>query len=193
MMKFKAFVFGLGLLALGVGQASAQTFNLGLEGGANFSNFIGSDASNITTGNALAAKLGFVGGGFLCLNFGNTFAVRPEILYEQKGAAISGTSTTDEVDYVEIPVLLKFSLGSPGFNPAILLGPSVSFNTASNFVNNGGNAISSSDVGAIGGLEIDIDQFLISGRYELGLENVEKGVDFQNGTITLLIGYSFMK
>lgn len=191
-MKIKNLFLGLALLALAAGQASAQTFNLGLEAGANFSNFIGSDVSQLGN-NANNSKLGLVGGGFLCLNFGTSFGIRPEILYEQKGAAISGTSTTTELDYVEVPVLLKFALGTPGINPAILLGPSFDFNTVAKDVNgNTINGINSSDVGLMGGVELDIDKFLVSGRYELGLDNVKSGTNLQNGTITLLVGYSFM-
>lgn len=191
-MKMKNLLFGLGLLVLAASTVGAQTFNLGLEAGANFSNFIGSDVSQLGN-NANNSKLGFVGGGFLCLNFGNSFGIRPEILYEQKGAAISGTSTTTELDYVEVPVLLKFALGTPGINPAILLGPSFDFNTVANDVNGKTiSGINSSDVGLMGGVELDIDKFLVSGRYELGLDNVKNNTNIQNGTITLLVGYSFM-
>jgi len=190
-MKFRALMFGLVLAALAVGQASAQKFDLGVEAGANFSNFIGSDVSNLS--NAPASKLGFVGGAFLCLNIGNVFGIRPELLYEQKGAAISGTSTSEELDYIEVPVLLKFSLGLPVVNPALLLGPSFSWNTVATDVN--GKTIpdiNSSDVGIVGGLELDIDKFLLSGRYELGLQNIRSNSKVQNGTITLLVGYSFI-
>lgn len=169
----------------------AQKFDMGLEAGANFSNFVGNgDLSQL--GDPNNAKLGFVGGGFVSLNFGNSFAVRPEILYEQKGAAVSGTSTTTELDYVEVPILLKFMLGSPSFNPAILIGPSFSLNTVKTVANNGPASVNQGDIGVVGGLEFDIDKFLISGRYELGLENVAQNVDVQNGTITLLVGYNFM-
>jgi hypothetical protein len=192
-MKIRILAMALLLTGLTVIQASAQSFNLGLEGGANFSNFIGSDSQNFING-ASSNKLGFVGGGFLGLNFGNSFAIRPELLYEQKGTAITGQTTTAELDYIEVPVLLKFSLGTPGFNPGILLGPSFSWNTVAS-VSNGGsfkNNVNSSDVGMVGGVEIDIDKFLVSGRYELGLQNIEQNVKVQNGTITLLVGYSFM-
>src|SRR5579885_3121816 len=132
-MRLKGFYLGLALLALAAGQASAQTFNLGLEAGANFSNFIGSD---VTTDNVTDSRLGFVGGGFLSLNFGNSFAIRPEILYEQKGGKDTSNNTY-QLDYVEIPVLLKLSLGTPGINPAILLGPSFSFNMVAQVANSG--------------------------------------------------------
>jgi hypothetical protein len=44
----------------------------------------------------------------------------------------------------------------------------------------------------VGGVELDFDKFLVSGRFELGLENLVKYLDIHNGTITLLAGYSFM-
>ena len=190
-MKIRSLVFALTVAVL-AGSASAQTFNLGLEAGANFSNFIGGDTSSYLSG-ASNNRLGFVGGGFLSLNFGTSFSIRPEILYEQKGTAVQGTTTTAELDYIEIPVLVKLSLGTPVINPAILLGPSFNWNTASS-VSTGGSLsnVNSSDIGIMGGLEFDFDKFLISGRYELGLQNIQQNVNVQNGTITLLAGYAFM-
>jgi hypothetical protein len=191
-MKIKILAMSLLLVGFTVIRASAQSFNLGLEAGANFSSFIGSDTQNFLNA-ASSDKLGFVGGGFLSLNFGNSFAIRPEILYEQKGTAITGNTTTAELDYIEIPVLLKLSLGTPGVNPGILLGPSFSWNTVAS-VSNGQplNNVNSSDVGIIGGVEIDLDKFLVSGRYELGLDNIQQNKNVQNGTLTFLVGYSFM-
>jgi hypothetical protein len=190
-MKLKVMAVALFLAGLAEVQASAQTLGLGLEAGANFSNFVGSDISKI--GNANDSKLGFVGGGFLSLNLGTSFSIRPELLYEQKGNAISGTSTTTELDYIEVPVLLKLGLGTPGFNPSILLGPTFSWNILAKDAN-GRNIsnIDSSDVGLMGGVELDLGKFLVSGRYELGLQNVQKNTNIQNGTITLLVGYSFI-
>lgn len=191
-MRLKGLFLGLALLALAAGQASAQTFNLGLEAGANFSNFIGSD---VTTDNVTGSRLGFVGGGFLSLNFGNSFAIRPEILYEQKGGKDTSNNTY-QLDYVEIPVLLKFSLGTPGINPAILLGPSFSFNMVAQVANSGNTSTitnsNGSDIGVIGGVEVDIDKFLVSGRYELGFNDVATSTHLQNGTLTFLVGYAFM-
>ncbi len=188
-MNFKALMLGLVLAALAFGQASAQSFDLGVEAGANFSNFIGSAAPS---GNFNSDKLGFVGGGFLCLNFGSSFGIRPEVLYEQKGNQISGTSTTTELDYIEIPVLLKLSLGTPVFNPSILLGPSFSWNLLAQGGGVNINGVNSSDTGLVGGVEFDFSKFLISGRYELGLDNVKSDSNVQNGTLTFLIGYNFM-
>jgi hypothetical protein len=168
----------------------AQNLNLGLEGGANFSTLMGKDLSSV--GNVSGSRMGFVGGGYLNLTLGPSFAIHPEVLYEQKGAAISGTTTTTELDYIEVPVLLKLGLGTPFFNPNILVGPAFSWNTLAKDSNGNVSNVNQSDVGLVGGVEIDIDKFLLSGRYELGLDNVAKNVNVQNGTFTFLIGYSFI-
>jgi hypothetical protein len=200
-MKIKALVFGFVLAALAFGQASAQKFNLGVEGGANFANFIGSSVSaNSLTG----SRLGLVGGGFLELNFGNSFAIRPELLYSQKGGKDTSNNTY-QLDYVEVPVLVKLSLGTPGINPGILLGPSFSWNTVAQVASSNGGAsqaiqnVDTSDIGFIIGAELDIDKFFATGRYELGFNNIVNAVsggttnnNVQNGLVTLMVGYSFM-
>jgi hypothetical protein len=192
-MRLKFFGLALlacaGLTALAPG-AFAQSFDLGLEAGTNFSTLVGKDLSSV--GNVNASRMGLVGGGYLALNFGPSFALRPEILYEQKGAAVSGTTTTTELDYIEVPVLLKLGLGTPVFNPNILLGPAFSWNTLAKGPAGTIPNVNSSDVGLVGGIEIDLDKFLVSGRYELGLDNVAQKVNVQNGTFTFLIGYSFI-
>jgi len=190
-MKIKTWLVGAVFLAAGA--VSAQTFNLGLEAGANFSNLVGSDVSTYENSQSFAAnKLGFVGGGFLQLNFSDMFAIRPELLYEQKGNQFSGSTSGVELDYVEVPVLVKLSTGLPVINPSVLLGPSFSWNTLAQNAGGTLSGINSSDVGLMGGLEFDFGKFLLSGRYEMGLENVQNGKNVQNGTFTVLAGYQFM-
>jgi hypothetical protein len=197
-MKFKALMLGFALTALAFGQASAQKFDLGLEAGANFANFIG---NSVSAASLTGSRLGLVGGGFLELNFGNSFAIRPELLYAQKGGKDTSNNTL-QLDYVEVPVLLKLSLGTPGINPGILAGPAFSWNTVAQAVSSGGTStaiqnVNTSDVGFIVGAEVDIEKFFVTGRYELGFNNVVNAVggtssNVQNGLITLMLGYSFM-
>ena len=124
-MRLKALMFGLVLAAFAFGQASAQKFDLGLEAGTNFANFHWN--WSFCQQREWIPKLGLVGGGFLELNFGDSFAIRPEILYSQKAEPDTGTSTTTyQLDYIEVPVLLKLSLGTPVINPGLILGPSFS-------------------------------------------------------------------
>jgi opacity protein-like surface antigen len=190
-MRFKILLIAVVLMSLTSVKAFAQHFELGIESGMNFSYLTGSDAANLGPNNLSSSQLGFVGGGFLCLNFGPNFGIRPEVLYEQKGAQISGTTTNYEADYVEIPVLLKFGLGLPGLNPSILIGPSFDWATLSSLPTNSG-VVNSADVGAVVGLEFNFGPFDLNGRYELGLDNVSSNKNIQNGTFTVLMGYSFI-
>jgi hypothetical protein len=195
-MRLKTILMGLVLTMAALAPAAwaqglpTPPVQFGLEAGANFSNFIGDSAS---IGTLTDKRLGFIGGGYLSINLSPSFAIRPEVLYEQKGAAVTGTSTSAELDYIEVPVLLKIGLGTPIISPNILLGASVGWNTLAKSQSGGTiSNINQSDVALIGGVELDIDKFNISGRYELGVENVTTNTNFQNGTITLLAGYSFL-
>jgi hypothetical protein len=120
------------------------------------------------------------------------FSIRPELLYEQKGNQISGKNTSVELDYIEIPLLARLSIGLPVINPAILLGPSFGWNTLAQAGGTNLLGINSSDIGLMAGLEFDLGKILLSGRYELGLENVQNGTNAQNGTFTVLAGYEFL-
>ena len=193
-MKLKVLLAGLLLAVLGAGAAQAQGVHAGLEAGANFNNFIGADASSLGS-----YKLGLVGGGFLDLELSKSFSIRPEILYEQKGVHFSQFSESTVDDYIEVPILLKLSLGTPGFNPGILLGPAISLNTLSQRVSDGGDVIqnfsdtSSLDLALVGGIQVDIDKFFVNGRYELGLSSIDtEGDKVYNGTLTFLVGYTFL-
>jgi len=86
---------------------------------------------------------------------------------------------------LEVPVLLNVTVIGP---LAILLGPSFDMNVFDSGLNN----VNNNDVGLVGGLQLNISQLLISGRYEVGLTDVDTTQSFQNGTFTLLAGLSFI-
>jgi len=185
-MKLKVFILGLALLTLTTIQASAQEFHLGLEGGLDTASFGNSDASNFQ-----GSLVGFAGGGFLTVGLGG-FAVQPEVLYVRKGGQnLSGTSNV-EIDYIEVPVLAKFSLGLPEINPAILIGPYFSSTLGSQTQNAIATNVSNSDVGGIVGLELHIASFYLSGRWELGLTHVTSDTNISNRDVMFLLGYSFI-
>ena len=190
-MKLNWLLVGVVMLAVTAGRASAQTFNLGLEAGANNTHFYG-DGSAILADGGTAPKWGFVGGGFICLNFGKSIAVRPEILYEQKGVSIQGAGTAVELDYVEVPLLLKLSLGTPALNPAFFAGPTIGLKMLAQRGGQDLTDINSTDIGMAAGLELDIDKFLVSVRVELGLGDIKNYSNVRNGTFTFLAGYAFM-
>jgi hypothetical protein len=175
------FFLGMGLVSVMADETAPNPGpapGLGVEVGMNLANFNGQNANDV-----IGSRLGWVGGGFLSLPFGPTLALQPEVLYEQKGGKINGNSY--QVDYVEVPILLDITLVGP---LGILLGPSF----AGKVFDNNLSDVNNSEVGLIGGAQLNLARFLVSGRYEVGLTDVSSNQKIQNGTFTLLVGLSFI-
>src|SRR5512134_3546851 len=81
-------------------------------------------------------RTGFVGGVYGTFDLSPMFGVQPELLYVRKGAELFTTDVTIggitfgsvgtrlDVDYIEIPVLLRLSAPSPGpIDLRLLAGP----------------------------------------------------------------------
>jgi hypothetical protein len=86
----------------------------------------------------LGTKTGFLGGGQLDYWFDPMWALSVQLLYDQKGASLTSTSSngaqteTDDLalGYIEIPVTAKVALGSSNFKPYLFAGPSIGFLTS---------------------------------------------------------------
>jgi len=184
----KKIILSLGclfLLAVSVSSARADDAapvpgfspKLGVEGGFDLANLNGQNVNDV-----IGSRLGWVVGGFVGLPLGPALTFQPEILYEQKGGKYNGNSY--QLDYVEVPLLLDVSLLGP---IGILLGPSFDATVANNVSNT-----NNSDIGLVGGVQVDLDRLLVSGRYEVGLTNVNSNQQIQNGTFIFLVGLSFI-
>jgi hypothetical protein len=149
---------------------------LGVEGGIDLANFNGQNVNDV-----FASRAGFVGGAFMELPLGMALNLQPELLYEQKGGKYNGQ--TYQLNYVELPVLLNIAfIGPVGF----LVGPAFDLNVA------GVSNINNTDIGLVLGGQLNLDRFLTSCRYEVGLSNVSSTNAVQNGTFTVLVGLSFL-
>ena len=104
----------------------------GLKAGLNIASIGGDDADQILEGQSLDSKTGFAGGLFFTYQFSNMFAIQPEAYYTMKGATYSesGADLTITLDYIEVPVLVKFIIPIEGsaIKPSIFAGPSIGFN-----------------------------------------------------------------
>ncbi|HTY07876.1 MAG TPA: porin family protein [Candidatus Edwardsbacteria bacterium] len=190
------------LVSAAAGNLSAQGLSFGIKGGLNMAKYTGSDAGSNDM------KIGAVGGAFACVDL-VALKIQPELLFSQKGAKTSGTIGTIDytghvtANYVEVPVLLKYSFGM-GVVPSIYLGPSFGMLlSATSEVEASGYSASadvksyynSTDVGLVVGAEVKTPLKLsVEARYEMGLTNVPKeilGVQpvTKNSTISLMIGY----
>jgi len=125
------------VLALAVPPAAhALVFEKGIKLGANLANFRGEFADFANT----KGKLGFVGGPFVALRVAPDLAVQTEALFSMKGAKISSVRMDEQgivrgpfdtflnVDYLEVPVLLRGSLlPSARVQPQFYVGPTLGF------------------------------------------------------------------
>lgn len=185
------FLLLAGCVGLITTSLSAQT-TIGIKGGLSYATLSNKspDFSNRTgfaAGVAIDVRAGLIG-------------IQPELLYVQKGVTATGTPSGSslKLDYAEVPVLLKLTLGTPGIQPMIYAGPSAGFRLSCKVleVNCASGTIKSTDWGAVlgGGLRIGGNKGLtLEGRYSWGLKDihdVSAGVDQKTRTFLALVGFS---
>ncbi len=191
------------LLAAAIAAAPAWALlpSFGVKGGINMATYTGSDAGSPDM------KMGGVGGAFLTLDL-IALKIQPELLFSQKGAkeTISGVTLSTTQNYLEVPVLLKYSFGAI-IVPSVYVGPSFGMLMSATATASGGgvsgstdikNYLNGTDVGLVIGAEVKTPMKLsIEARYNLGLSKVPKEVlgvqsDVKNSTISVMLGYSLL-
>ncbi len=131
--------------------AQAQPVDIGLRAGTTVSTFQGNTGA-ITRGGALDAesRQGLHVSGFVSIPLNDIFALRPELMYVQKGASVNdtrafGTSTDGPVDvredyrfsYLQLPLLLEVRIPTGrSFQSHLVLGPSIGANLQANIDRN---------------------------------------------------------
>lgn len=127
--------------------SSGATLHGGVLMGPSISNFVGPDAAGTD------ARFGVTLGGFV--KYGRRdVALQAELLYVQDGATLGlgeSASTTIKVEYVEIPLLLKFrnpiaGNGSDGAYRSLYLGPAVAMKIGSSLSVKSGGAATAVDI-----------------------------------------------
>jgi hypothetical protein len=159
------------------------------------------------------SRVGFLAGGFAEFEFGEIFAVEPQLLWVQRGAKYevdlsdgSGSgSLTFKLDYIQVPVLFKAEYRKAGqeFAPSLFAGPAVAFRTSCKLQVESGSGSLSDDCPAntvsgtawslIFGVGLEYSRFVFQARYDLGLSSVAQGSadDFKNGGWGITLGYGF--
>lgn len=191
----KKFLFLVSFAALTVSAANAQS-GFGIRGGANFFNFGGSDVSE----NDYTNRVGFHAGIYATILPEGPVSVEPGVFYSVKGSQNDdGFDSRAVLDYVDVPVLLRFRIGE-GFN--LFAGPQISFLTNSKFEGEfGGSTLSfdtdeikSTDAGLVFGLGYNLPQgFNVQGSYDYGLTPIFKDSDSDvfNRGFKVSLGYTF--
>ncbi len=92
----------------------------GIKAGLNYSDIVASDINS-------SARLGFIGGAYISIPLGK-LKLQPEFLYAMRGYEVDTLDVTIELDYIEVPVLLRYDFASvAGSGPYVYAGPSFSF------------------------------------------------------------------
>ncbi len=184
-------------------QPAAAGVQFGLKVGANMAKPTGADVQDPLE--TIKSRVGITGGIFLAFNFGKVLTIQTEVLYTMKGATFVALddSYTDKLygDYIEIPLLLKLKIPTPGIQPFIFAGPSVGFKINEKADLNGVPIdevlLKNNDYGAIFGAGLNLGKsFMLDVRYSLGLQKVIDTVggdpiDYQNGVWSATIGIAF--
>lgn len=182
----KRLVSTLALVFLTASLSQAQV-GFGIKGGVNFANVGGADAPpNSKT------LTGFAAGGYLEISLPMLFTIQPEVLYSQKGFTADenflGTNVkvTGSLNYLEIPVLLKYSLPVPVVKPSLYAGPAMGILlSAKGKAEAAGQSqeediksqTANTDFGLVLGASANVAIINVDVRYTLGLTTIDK-----NGT-----------
>ena len=196
----------VGLVALP--QPAAADVQFGIKLGGNMAKVTGADAQDIE--GTLKSKVGFTGGIFLAFHLSRVVTIQWEALYTMKGAAFEYTDLEDTYteklygNYIEIPLLLKLTIPTPGIQPFVFAGPSVGFKLSEKIQINGEDIpleeklLKNNDYGAIFGAGLNLGRnFMLDVRYSMGLQKVistiegETDLDIKNGVWAATIGIAF--
>lgn len=171
-MKCK-FPFFLALLFLA--QASFAQFSIGVKAGANITKVDGKSFSD-------EFKYGYHLGGYATIPLGGRLGIQPEVLFNQYQTKTDtsfshiyqnalNNSTNVKLNYLSIPILLNYKLGS---FLSLQAGPQfgVLLDNSKNFLQNGQNAFKKGDFSMLGGAQLSIAKIKLTGRYVVGLNNI---------------------
>lgn len=199
------------------------SIELGLEvkGGLNISIQKGTYVENVNSPDSEEPLYRFSGGVALPISLMNSFVIQPELLYSAKGykaemlyrKKIGELVYTEKapaeykLDYLEIPILVKYNISDGFISPNIYAGPAFSFLINTEYTveepitEYEDLSLKSFDFGVAVGAGVNFN--LLKGyiitdfRYTFGMLNVcdtpEGGFEYQaqNGAFTALIGYGF--
>lgn len=172
----------------------AQTFKLGVKGGANLGKISGASFKDQFT-------LGYNVGGFATIGLGDKFAIQPEVLFNQVNndtarsySEIFKVRNIDQIQlkFLSIPVLLNYNV-----NKFITLqaGPQfgILLNKNDNILQNGNNAFKSGDFSLVGGVQLNLLKFRVYGRFVGGqtdVNNLSSNDAWKTKAIQLGVGFT---
>ncbi|MET0635395.1 MAG: porin family protein [Chitinophagaceae bacterium] len=165
------------LAALFISTASMAQFNIGIKAGANITKLESHSFKD-------KFSYGYHLGGFATIGLGGKFGIQPEVLFSQYSTSVDSSyrnvyenvfnsdQSKVRLNYLSIPLLLNYKL--LGNFLTLQAGPqfSVLINQDKTLLQNGGKAFSDGDFAMLGGVQLKLAALRISGRYIVGLRNI---------------------
>jgi hypothetical protein len=191
--------------------AQAGPVSLGVVAGANVADQAGQDVF------APHDRIGFIGGASGTFRFASRWAIQVDGLFVQKGGRENNDVDPEDpfddelsLEYIEFPILLKFSFTEGGTRPEVFVGPSFAYELSCNYdtfpdgssepvdCSEAGLETRSLDVGVAFGADVEISlgsgHLVIDARGIVGLnsfDDSEANLDFRNRILALMVGYRF--
>ncbi|MCK5342153.1 MAG: PorT family protein [Candidatus Heimdallarchaeota archaeon] len=194
------------ILAISFAQTPASKLQLGIIGGLNI---VSAEVEIAEEGADVSSRTDFGIGGIIDWSMNQTFSIRLEPMYLQKGIGKTEIDIQPGVEwyfnssYLELPVFVKAEFGNE-IRPYILIGPSFGLLLSSEvtaeiigltFKGDSKSASENLDVSVVlgGGINYPLDKFSIflEGRYSYGLTNIIKDgkVELSSGNVTQSIDW----
>jgi len=195
------------ILSVSFTQTSDSKLQLGLIGGTNI---VSADVEIANEGADVSNRTDFGIGGIIDWSMNQTFSIRLEPMYLQKGLGKTEIDIQPGVEwyfksaYLELPVFVKAEFGND-IKPYILIGPSFGLLLSSEviaeisgltFKGDSKSASEKLDISVVlgGGINYPLDKFTIflEGRYSHGLTNIIKDgqVELSSGNVTQAVDWT---
>lgn len=167
---------------------------------------VGLNIANYTGSEDLDPRIGLAAGAEFEYQFTKMFSLSAGLLYSMQGAKESVTEqgvkvrVTAKTDYINIPILANIYV-APGF--ALKFGIQPAFNVNSGYtasaqgidvsgsLSDFGVDINSFDFAIPVGLSYEYKNFVIDGRYNMGVMKMVDNDDSKNSVFQFTIGYKF--
>jgi hypothetical protein len=158
-------------------QAAMAQINFGIKGGANITKVEGKAFRD-------EFRYGYHLGGFAEIGLGDKLSIQPEVLFNQYQTRADSSfsniyqNATDfsnyrdvKLNYLSIPILLSYKLGNI---LSLQAGPQfgVLMSQDKKLLEEGKEAFKTGDFSLLGGAQINISKLRLTGRYFVGLNNI---------------------
>ena len=184
------------LVLMTIGVSSYAQFHAGIKGGANLTKIDGQSFKEGFT-------YGYHLGGWAAINFSDKVGIQPEVLFNQYSSKTTshfsdiyqGSSFKDvTLNYLTIPLLLNLSTSKLitfqlGGQAGVLI------NNHETILQNSKDAFKKGDFSALGGVQINLGPLKVSGRYFVGLNNIndiDNKDKWRNQGCQLSLGYKII-